>query len=285
MRTNKSMNGFVHFLLVAACGYSAFLAFIYFYQPRLLFFPNIPSREVEVSPAEVGLPYESVKLVTSDNVQLDGWFIPAPQARGVVLFCHGNAGNISHRLDSLLLFNKLGLSTLIFDYRGYGRSQSKPSEQGTYQDAEAAWQHLTRERGVPPPRIILFGRSLGAAVTAHLAAIHTPGALILESCFTSVPDIAADLYPFLPVRLLSRLDYNAMEKLENVPCPVLIVHSRNDEIIPYKHGRALYAAAKEPKRFLKLRGGHNDGFLITGKAYRDGLDSFLSEILGSRKIP
>ncbi|MCD6388356.1 MAG: alpha/beta hydrolase, partial [Desulfobulbaceae bacterium] len=280
MRTNKSMNGFVHFLLVAACGYSAFLAFIYFYQPRLLFFPNIPSRAVKVSPAEVGLPYESVKLVTSDNVQLDGWYIPAPQARGIVLFCHGNAGNISHRLESLLLFNKLGLSTLIFDYRGYGRSQGKPSEQGTYQDVKAAWQHLTQERGVPPQQIILFGRSLGAAVTAHLAVIHTPAALILESCFTSVPDIAADLYPFLPVRLLSRLDYNALEKLENVACPVLIVHSPNDEIIPYKHGRALYAAAKEPKRFLELRGGHNDGFLVTGKAYRDGLDSFLSEILG-----
>ncbi|MEA3546234.1 MAG: alpha/beta hydrolase [Thermodesulfobacteriota bacterium] len=238
-----------------------------------------------MSPVDVGLPYESVKLVTSDNVQLDGWYIPAPHARGVVLFCHGNAGNISHRLESLLLFNKLGFSTLIFDYRGYGRSQGKPSEQGMYKDAEIAWQHLTQERGVPPPQIILFGRSLGAAVTAHLATIHTPAALILESCFTSVPDIAADLYPFLPVRLLSRLDYNAIKKLENVPCPVLIAHSPNDEIIPYKHGRALYAAAKEPKRFLELRGGHNDGFLVTGKVYRDGLDSFLSEILGSKKIP
>ena len=279
------MNRITNFLLVAVYGYSAFLAFIYFYQPRLLFFPNMPSREVEVSPGEVGLPYESVKLVTSDKVQLDGWFIPAPQARGVVLFCHGNAGNISHRLDSLLLFNKLGLSTLIFDYRGYGRSQGKPSEQGTYQDAEAAWQHLRQERGVPPQQIILFGRSLGAAVAAHLATIHTAGALIIESCFTSVPDIAADLYPFLPARLLSRLDYNAKAKLENVGCPVLIVHSPNDEIIPYKHGRALYAAAKEPKRFLELRGGHNDGFLITGKAYRDGLDRFLSGPLRPGKIP
>jgi hypothetical protein len=271
------MNGFMNVLLLAVSGYSALLAFIYFYQPHLLFFPNIPSREVERTPDEVGLSYESVKLVTSDNVQLDGWFIPAAEARGVVLFCHGNAGNISHRLDSLLVFNKLRLSTLIFDYRGYGRSQGKPSEQGTYRDAEAAWQYLTRERGVPAPQIIFFGRSLGAAVAAHLATIHTPGALIMESSFTSVPDIGADAYPFLPVRLLSRLDYNAKEKLENVACPVLIVHSRDDEIIPYKHGRALYAAAKEPKRFLELRGGHNDGFLMSGKAYQEGLDSFLSE--------
>lgn len=281
MRANKSMNGFANFLLIALCAYSALLVFIYFYQPRLLYFPDIPSRDIEMTPDEAGLPYEPVTLVTSDNVQLDGWFIPASQARGVVLFFHGNAGNISHRLDSLLLFNTLGLSTFIFDYRGYGRSQGKPSEQGMYQDAEAAWQYLTRERNVLPQHIILFGRSLGGSVAAHLAAIHTPGALILESCFTSVPDIAADAYPFLPGGLLSRFSYNTREKLEYAACPVLIAHSRSDEIIPCKHGLALYAAAKEPKRFLELRGGHNDGFLVTGKAYKDGLDSFLAESIRS----
>ena len=222
----------MNFLLIAACGYSVFLAFVYFYQPHLLFFPNIPSREVGVSPGDAGLPYESVKLVTADNVQLDGWYIPASGARGFVLFCHGNAGNISHRLDSLIILNKLGLSTLIFDYRGYGRSQGKPSEQGTYDDAEAAWNYLTREKGVLPQKIILFGRSLGAAVASHLARENTPGDLIMESCFTSVPDIASDLYPFLPARLLSRLEYNAMDNVINVGCPVLIVHSPDDEIIP-----------------------------------------------------
>lgn len=279
------MNGLLNFLLVAVCGYSAVLVFIYLYQPRLLFFPNTPSRAVEMTPADAGLPYESVTLLTSDNVQLDGWFIPAPQPRGVVLFFHGNAGNISHRLDSLLVFHKLRFSTFIFDYRGYGRSQGQPSEQGMYRDAEAAWQYLTRERGVLPPQIVLFGRSLGAAVAAQLAARHTPGALIIESCFTSVPDIAADVYPFLPARLLSRLNYNARESLAQVTCPVLIAHSSNDEIIPYKHGLALYAAAREPKRFLELRGGHNDGFLVSGKAYSDGLDSFLSQSLDAEKIP
>jgi fermentation-respiration switch protein FrsA (DUF1100 family) len=279
------MNSFMNFLLVAACGYSFFLAFVYFYQPRLLFFPDIPSREIEVSPSEVGLQYESVKLVTGDNVQLDAWFIPAPQARGVILFCHGNAGNISHRLDSLLLFQELGLSTIIFDYRGYGRSQGKPSELGTYQDAEAAWQYLTQQRGFSPQEIILFGRSLGAAVASHLAANHKPAGLIMESCFTSVPDIASDVYPFLPARLLSKFEYNAIANLQSINHPVLIVHSPNDEIIPYKHGRTLYEAAKEPKRFLELRGGHNDGFLVTGKAYRDGLNSFVTEVLSAEKTP
>jgi len=270
------MNGLTDILLMAVLGYCLFLVFLYFYQSRLLFLPNLPSRAVERSPSAVGLAYEPVDLVTSDNIHLDGWFIPAPEKRGVILFCHGNAGNISHRLDSLLLFHRLGFSTLIFDYRGYGRSQGRPSEEGTYLDAEAAWHYLTRERSTTPSRIILFGRSLGAAVAVHQAAVNTPGALIVESSFTSVPDIAAGLYPFLPARWLSRLDYNVQQQLQRVSCPVLVVHSRDDEIIPFRHGRALYAAANEPKQFLELRGGHNDGFLLTGQTYVQKLDCFLS---------
>ena len=270
------MNGLTDILLMAVLGYCLFLVFLYFYQSRLLFLPNLPSRAVERSPSAVGLAYEPVDLVTSDNIHLDGWFIPAPEKRGVILFCHGNAGNISHRLDSLLLFHRLGFSTLIFDYRGYGRSQGRPSEEGTYLDAEAAWHYLTRERSTTPSRIILFGRSLGAAVAVHQAAVNTPGALIVESSFTSVPDIAAGLYPFLPARWLSRLDYNVQQQLQRVSCPVLVVHSRDDEIIPFRHGRALYAAANEPKQFLELRGGHNDGFLLTGQTYVQKLDGFLS---------
>ena len=276
MYGRMAMNGLVNILLIAVFTYGFLLVFLYFYQGRMLFLPNLPSRSVERSPSAVGLAYEPVDLLTSDNIHLDGWFIPAPENRGVILFCHGNAGNISHRLDSLLLFHRMGFSTLIFDYRGYGRSQGRPSEAGTYLDVEAAWAYLTRERSIAPSRIILFGRSLGAAVAAHQAVIHPPGALIVESCFTSVPDMAAELYPFLPVRWLSRLDYNVQEKLQRVSCPVLVVHSRDDEIIPFSHGRALYAAANEPKQFLELRGGHNDGFLLAGQTYILELDRFLS---------
>ena len=276
MRGRMEMNSLADILLMAVLGYGLFLVFLYFYQSRLLFLPNLPSRVVERSPSAVGLAYEQVDLVTSDNIHLDSWFIPAPEKRGVILFCHGNAGNISHRLDSLLLFHRMGFSTLIFDYRGYGRSQGRPSEEGTYLDAEAAWRYLTRERSIAPSRIILFGRSLGAAVAAHLAAVQTPGALIVESCFTSVPDIAAELYPFLPARWLSRLDYNVRQQLQRVSCPVLVVHSRDDEIIPFRHGRALYAAANEPKQFLELRGSHNDAFLLAGRTYAQELDGFLS---------
>ncbi|NOQ46106.1 MAG: alpha/beta fold hydrolase [Desulfobulbaceae bacterium] len=271
-------NNIVTILLVVAVGYGVLLAFMYFYQARLLFLPNIPSRAVKTTPSAVGLTYESVDVVTGDDLHLDGWFIPAEKARGVILFFHGNAGNISHRLDSLLVFNKLKFNVLIFDYRGYGRSQGKPSEPGTYLDAEAAWQYLLKQRGILPEKIVLFGRSLGSAVAAHLATIHTPGALIIESGFTSVPELGAQLYPFLPVRKLSRLNYNTRENLQKVSCPVLIVHSPDDEIIPFSHGRALYEAAGNPKSFLQLRGGHNDGFLVTGKAYLDGLDGFLKQL-------
>ena len=271
-----AMSGLVYFLLMAGLGYGLLLVFMFFQQNRLLFLPNLPSRAVNSSPAAVGLPYEPVDLVTDDNIHLDSWFIPAQENRGVILFCHGNAGNISHRLDSLLLFHRLGFSTLIFDYRGYGRSQGRPSEAGTYLDTEAAWRHLTRERSIAPSQIILFGRSLGAAVAAHQAALHTPAALIIESCFTSVPEMAAELYPFLPVRLLCRLRYNVLQQLQQVSCPVLVLHSPEDEIIPFRHGRALYAAANEPKQFLELKGDHNNGFLQTGEAYTQGLDAFLS---------
>jgi uncharacterized protein len=271
-----TMNGLVRILLMGVFVYALFLAFLYFYQSRMLFLPDIPSRAVDNLPSAINLAYEPVNLVTSDKVHLDGWFIPAPVERGVILFCHGNAGNLSHRLDSLQLFHKMGFSTLIFDYRGYGRSQGRPSEAGTYLDAEAAWLYLTKKRSIAPSRIILFGRSLGAAVAAHQATLSPPGALIIESSFTSVPDMAAELYPFLPARLLSRFNYDVQQLLQRVSCPLLVVHSRDDEIIPFRHGQALYAAAKEPKQFLELRGGHNDGFLLTGQTYVQGLDTFLS---------
>ena len=139
--------GYGHLVLTVLIVYGAMCAYLYFNQANLLYLPSIPSRHVDAFPSEVGLEYETVKLVTDDQVSLDGWFVPAVDQRGVVLFCHGNAGNISHRLDSIKLFHRLGLSVLIFDYRGYGRSEGVPSEEGTYRDAEAAWRFLTEERG------------------------------------------------------------------------------------------------------------------------------------------
>jgi hypothetical protein len=192
-----------------------------------------------------------------------------------VLFFHGNAGNISHRLDSLSVFHRLGFNTLIFDYRGYGQSEGSPSEDGIYRDAEAALTYLREDRGIPLKTIVYFGRSLGGSVAAWLAARTSPGALIVESSFTSAPDMAAQLYPLLPARMLTRLRYNTLEYLTRVTCPVLIIHSAEDEIIPFQHGQRLFAAAPEPKRFLEIHGDHNMGFLNSGPRYEQGLQEFL----------
>jgi fermentation-respiration switch protein FrsA (DUF1100 family) len=273
------MNGLISIVSVFAIGYAMLAGALFFYQPNLLYFPDMPSREIEATPGDIGLNFEPLTLTTRDDEQLDAWFIPANPARGVVLFCHGNAGNISQRLDSIRLFHELGLSVLIFDYRGYGQSTGKPSEKGTYRDVDAAWHYLVTLRGIAPEQIILFGRSLGASIAADLATRQSAAAVILESGFTSVPDVAAKLYPWLPVRWLSRYQYDARKKLVNIHSPVLIVHSRDDEIILYSNGERLFEAANEPKQFLQLRGGHNDGFLVSGKYYIQGLDGFLGNVL------
>jgi fermentation-respiration switch protein FrsA (DUF1100 family) len=272
-------------LLIAGGVYLGFSALLFFNQERLLFLPGVPTREVMTTPSAIDLPYEPVTLTTVDGERLDAWLIPAAGARATLLFCHGNAGNISHRLDSLRLFHDLGLTTLIFDYRGYGRSTGRPSEAGTYRDAEAAWQYLTQQRRVPAGEIILFGRSLGAAVVAELATHHRPAALIVESAFTSVPEMAAHLYPYFPARWLARLHYATVDDLPAAPCPVLVVHSREDEIIPFGHGERLYAAAREPKRLLELHGDHNGGFLISRELYLAGLDAFLRDALREEPAP
>ena len=266
-------------LTFVAAGYVAVLVGMYAFQSRLIFFPNTPSRAVGPGPDSIGLAFESVEILTEDGTKLDAWYVPALEPRGTVLFFHGNAGNISHRLDSLRVFNHLGLSTLIFDYRGYGRSKGKVSEPGFYRDAEAAWRHLTEERRIPVAEIVIFGRSLGAAVAAHVAGRHRPGALIIESGFVSVPDMAAELYPWLPARRLARIGFPTGDYLKSVSCPVLVVHSRDDEIIPFGHGQSLFEIAREPKQILELRGGHNDGFLVSGRQYLDGLDAFVATSL------
>ena len=257
--------------------YIGLVTILMVFQSHFIYFPE---REITVTPAEIGLSYEAVCFETADGVKLSGWFVPAERSRGVVLFCHGNAGNISHRLESVQVFHRLGLITFIFDYRGYGQSEGKPTEQGTYLDAEAAWRYLVQKQQVDPTEIIIFGRSLGGAIAAWLARDHPPKALIIESTFTSVRDIGAELYPYLPVRLLSRFDYNAMDYLRQVNCPVLIVHSRDDEMVSFSHGRRLFEAANEPKEFLEIAGTHNEGFMTSAKRYEDGLDSFISAHVG-----
>ncbi|WP_151704271.1 alpha/beta hydrolase [Nitrincola alkalilacustris] len=241
---------------------------------------HVPSKHLVATPADAGLGYEDLTLITADNETLHAWYIPAPAARGDLLFMHGNAGNISHRLTSIGQFHRMGLNVLIVDYRGYGKSSGKPSEQGLYRDAEAAYRWLVEERGVVPGRIVVFGRSLGAAVAAHVAAEKPVGALILESGFTSVPDLGAEIYPFLPVRQLSRYQYDTREKLSRISVPVLVIHSPQDDIVPFHHGQALFDAAAEPKQFLQIQGDHNRGFVQSGELYTRGLAAFVDRWMG-----
>lgn len=270
---------FVPLLAIGGGLYVLFCLYLYFLQDRMIFYPNLPGRELRGKPSDIGLNYESVQIRTSDNILLHGWFIKTRKERGTVLFFHGNAGNISHRLDSIRIFHSLGLSVLIIDYRGYGQSEGRVSEQGTYLDAEAAWLYLIEEKNIEPREIIVFGRSLGGAIAANLAAKVQPAALILESVFSSVPDLAARFYPVFPVRLLARFSYDTRKALASVSCPVLVIHSPDDEIIPFENGRVLFASAREPKTFLKIRGDHNEGFLVSGSIYIKGLENFIHEIL------
>ncbi len=267
-----------------ATAYAALLIGVFLFQSRLVYFPDI-GRETSATPRDAGLEYEEVRLDTDDGESLHAWFVPAAQPRGTVLLFHGNAGNISHRLEYLLMFHRLGYSSFIFDYRGYGKSSGRPSEQGTYRDAAAAWRYLTVTRNIEPRRIALLGESLGGAVAAWLASRQQPGALVLASVFTSVPDMGAEVYPFLPVRLLSRYDYNTRAYLKHVEAPVLIAHSREDDIVPYRHGRALFEAAREPKTFLEMRGGHNDSFLFSQEAWASELGAFLDRYVGNPAVP
>ena len=266
-------------ILVLVGGYVLVCALAYVFQHKLVYFPE---RDITGTPNDAGMDFSDVSFQRADGKALHGWLIPAPDARFTILFCHGNAGNISGRLESIRLFHDLGLSVFIFDYAGYGQSQGRPSEYGTYRDARAAWEYLTRERKVRPRDIILFGRSLGGAVAIELATHVNPGALIAESCFTSAVELGARVYPWLPVRFLARARYDSASRVGEIVIPKLFVHSLEDEVVPYGMGRRLFNRAAKPKTMLKIRGGHNDGFLVSNDKYVRELGEFIATLDESR---
>jgi len=242
-----------------------------------------PVREIESTPDKFGRKYEDVTLTTSDRVRINGWFLPAPElpianhpSRITVLFFHGNAGNISHRFEKLEILGALGMDTLIVDYRGYGRSEGKPDEAGTYRDARAAYMYLTQTRNREPKTVVVYGESLGSAVAADLASQVDIGGLVLEEAFTSVADVGQKMFPFLPIRWLVRNKYDTLGKMPRIHAPLLIFHSRDDEFFDIRHAQRLLAAANEPKRLIELRGSHNDAFLTSAETYRNGLKEFLA---------
>ncbi|HUJ70827.1 MAG TPA: alpha/beta fold hydrolase, partial [Verrucomicrobiae bacterium] len=205
-----------------------------------------------------------------------------------VLLFHGNAGNISHRLEKLRILHDLGVNTFIIDYRGYGRSEGTPNEQGTYRDAQAAYEYVVgraRPPGAPLPSprfIIIYGESLGSAIAADLASKQPAGGLILEEAFTSVGDVGQKMFPFLPVRWLVRNKYDTLSKMPRIKVPLLILHSREDELVNIRHAQRLFAAANDPKQLVELHGAHNDAFLVSEPTYRAALQQFLAALSAAR---
>jgi len=249
-------------------------------------FVYFPTTGLEGTPSEAGLEYDDVHLTAADGVRIHAWYVRTAEREpdAVVLLCHGNGGNLTNWLGLAGVFTELGFDVLLFDYRGYGDSEGSPDEEGTYLDAEAAWDHLVSERRIPAQRIVVYGRSLGGAVASHLAATHAPGALIVDSSFTAIRDFAMENYPRLLVRLGLTYEYDNVGNVRKIRCPLLVIHGRDDELVPFRHGEAIFAAASEPKLFLALDGGHNDSYLVDAVRFRQGIADFVAAYVPPKVI-
>ena len=268
------------------------------FEDKLIYFPErypaglwdvsgIPAREGEIVPG-----IEDCHFTASDGVKLHGWLASPRRKKGgefeplpteeVLLWFHGNAGNITSRFDMIRVLMQLPAQVFIIDYRGYGKSEGNPTEEGLYLDARAAWDYLTVGRGVPAGRIVIFGKSLGGAPAIDLASRVEPGGLIVQSSFTSLKDMAASILPFFPNFIL-RTKMDSRAKIASARCPKLFIHSPVDEVVPYKLGRDLFEAAPEPKRFYEVQGApHNETYIVGGRAYLEALRGFLEEVRRGR---
>ncbi|WP_447977868.1 alpha/beta hydrolase [Candidatus Nitrospira bockiana] len=236
-----------------------------------------PSPWIERDWARIsGLPLEDVWLTSEDGTQIHGWYVAAGERAPALLWCHGNAGNMINRLDNLARLHELGLTVLLFDYRGYGRSRGTPSETGFYQDARAAYAHVTDRRSVDPARLVVFGRSLGAAVAGALVAERPAAGLILESAFPSVAAVARNQLMGLPAHWLLQSRFPLIDRLKHVRVPLLMVHGDRDDIIPLRLGQQVFDAAHPPKSFYVVEGAdHNNTYLVGGAAYFSRLKRFI----------
>ena len=240
-----------------------------------------PQRVIEATPDSVGLAYEEVYLTASDGTRIHGWHITG-RSNVTLLWFHGNAGNISHRLDNILMLNRrLGVGVFIVDYRGYGLSEGRPSEKGIYMDAEAAFDYLVSDLGLDAEReIVLFGRSLGVGVAVEMGTRHRVRGVIIESGFTSIREMAESSGSPLPISLVLLVfeaRYDSISKIGRVESPVMILHGDRDDTVPYWMAEKLYAAASEPKTLYPIRGAnHNDTVYVGGEAYLRALGEFIA---------
>lgn len=262
--------GVLLLLLLVFCG------FMYLKQPDMVFYPY---KDLRDAPGSMGMDYEEVTVKTPDDgVELHGWYIPKKGARKTLLFFHGNAGNISWRVESIKIFHDAGMNVFIIDYRGYGKSTGTPSEEGLYQDARSAWQYLTQTRGIAARDIVIFGRSLGGVVATQLSSEVSAAGLIVESAFSSARDVARNLMPVLSYLVYLRYSFDAAQTISKVSIPKMILHSPSDDIIPFKLGKKLYDAARDPKTFYEMRGDHNGGFIESQPEYQEALEKFVASL-------
>ncbi|MBN3038554.1 MAG: alpha/beta hydrolase [Candidatus Omnitrophica bacterium] len=264
----------VYFLL----GIALLFGYIKYIESKAIY---LPTKGVDYYPDLAGLAFEDIDVITEDGLRINGWFVPGKDTKYTVLFCHGNGGNIGHRMEKLVYFYNLGLSSFIIDYRGYGKSQGSPSEKGLYADARAAYDYLLRKRKIPAEAIILYGESLGSAVVIHLAAEEKVGGLIIEGGFSRGRDMAKAIYPFLPSFLFAD-SFDSLAKIGKVKAPKLFMHSKDDEVVPFILAKKLYDAADNPKHFAQLRGGHNSVLYDSQESYLSVIKSFIEKEL-SRK--
>ena len=223
---------------------------------------------------------EDVHFTASDGVRLHGWYIPSAGAKATLLWFHGNAGNITHRLGNIEMLKPLNLNIFIFDYRGYGKSEGEPDEKGIYSDSQAAYDWLVKVKNILPGEIILFGRSLGGICAVEVASGNSAAGLILESVFPSAGKMAEKIFPVLPLGGAIKSRFDAISKVPDLKLPKLFIHGTQDEIVPYKLGRELFSVAADPKEFYDIQGaGHNDTFLVGGAGYFNALGQFIKNVV------
>ena len=264
------------YLAAAAALYFALVLLLWFGQKSLIFYPGDGPG---ITPGVLGFEYRDQWIMADDGVRLHAWWIPCPEERLTVIFCHGNAGDMGDRLDTINALHELGLSVMIFDYRGYGRSGGSPGERGLYRDVEAVWRHVTIELALDPDTVLFWGRSLGGAVAAHGALKFDAPGLVLESCFTSLPDMASRLYRFFPARLLTRYRFDALSMVRRYEGRTLVMHSPADQLVPVSMGHRLHQAARNPLPFVELAGGHNEAHIAGAAAWSQGALDLLTLLL------
>ena len=274
--TKRKRGRLMSFLFSLAAAYLTALVLLLIFEYRIIF---IPSRGLDYTPKDARIPYEEVFLTTSDGVKIHGWWLPAGSRGKTVLHFHGNAGNIAGRLDWAVRLTRIGLNVFLLDYRGYGKSEGSPSEEGVYLDAVAAWEHLTTKRGVSPSDLIISGQSLGGGPAVELASKKPCAGLVIESTFCSTRSLARDIpayalfLPFVPDR------FRSLEKIGRLTVPVLVVHGDKDGLIPIDHGRRLFEAAREPKTFYVLKGAdHNDWYQLDPDGYFSTWTRFVNRL-------